>query len=91
TIIPIATVCTGFGFGGGEGKQARENEPAQEGTGGGGGGGMRTKPLAVLEVTDEETKLIPVIDVTRVVLASLMFAGMATCMITRLLSHGRNK
>ena len=88
TIIPIASVGIGFGGGGGQGRQAKAGErPAQEGTGGGGGGGGCARPLAVLEVTDEETNLIPVVDVTRVILSSLLFAGAATCMITKLIAR----
>jgi len=89
TIIPIAAVGLGFGVGrgrAGRGREAEgEEEAAQEGGGGGGGGGA--KPLAVLEVTDEETRLIPVVDLTRVIVASLMFATAATCMITKLIGR----
>ncbi|HOK53684.1 MAG TPA: spore germination protein GerW family protein [Armatimonadota bacterium] len=87
TIIPIATVNMGFGAGGGEGKQAKDSgEPTQEGAGGGGGGSGSAKPLAILEVTEESTKLIPVIDVTRIVVASLTFAAVTTYLITKFLS-----
>ncbi len=88
TLIPIAAVSVGFGAGGGEGKTSPETEkPAQEGFGGGGGGGGCARPLAVIEVTEEETKIIPVIDTTKIVLASLALAGSITLMITRLLSR----
>lgn len=85
TIIPVAAVGIGFGAGGGEVKQGQEAEcGAQEG--GGGGGGGKARPLAVLEVTEEETRLIPVIDLTRIILSSLFLAGAATWMITRLIA-----
>jgi uncharacterized spore protein YtfJ len=91
TIIPVAAIGVGFGAGGGEGKKAKEGEenPSQEGAGGGGGGGGAAKPLAVVEITEDSTKVIPVVDVTRIVVASLMFATAATLMITKLFDRKR--
>ena len=90
TLIPIATVAIGFAAGGGEGKNADSGEePAQEGSGGGGGGVGRAKPLAVLEVTETETRLIPIIDTTRVILASLTLAGTVIWMITKIIDKRR--
>lgn len=87
TIIPIA--ATGVGFGAGGGKCKPENEDHGEGEGDGGGGGARTRPLAVLEVTEHETRIIPVIDVTRVIIASICVIGCTAGMIIKLI--GRNK
>ena len=89
TIIPIATVRLGFGAGGGEAKHITEEGegPKEEGSGGGGGGGGVAKPLAILEVSEDETKVISILDVTQIVVSSLMFATMATYMITKLLSR----
>ena len=87
TIIPIA--ATGIGFGAGGGKCKPEKEDQCEGEGGGGGGGGRTRPLAVLEVTEEETRVIPIIDVTRVILASICVVGCTAGMIIKLI--GRSK
>lgn len=83
TIIPIATNRMGFGAGGGEAHE----EGNEKGVGGGGGGGAAAKPLAILEVTDEETKLIPIIDLTRVIVGSLMFATATVFLITKMLSQ----
>ncbi len=85
TIIPIA--AAGMGFGAGAGKCGKEAEAEQEGGGGGGGGGA--KPLAVLEVTEEQTRVIPIIDMTRVILASICVVGCTTGMIIKLI--GRSK
>ena len=63
TIIPVAQVM--YGFGGGSGQAA-------EGSGGGGGGGVRVKPLGVLEVTDADTRFIPIVDVGRLALYGLV-------------------
>lgn len=90
TIIPIATVGVGFGAGGGEGKHSPDGEgTVQEGSGAGGGGGGAAKPLAILEVTEEQTKIIPIIDTTKVILASLAFAGSIAFMIAKIV--GRRK
>ena len=90
TIIPIASVGMGFGAGGGEGKgQPDGDKPCCEGSGGGGGGGGMSRPLGILEVTDEETKFIPIIDTTRVILASLALGGALVLTIGRI--FGRRK
>lgn len=83
-IIPIAMVAGGFGAGG-----STFSVPAEEGdehneTGGGGGGGYGIRPIAVLEVTDAETRLIPVLDTTRIVLAGMGLLGGMVWAIARM-------
>jgi uncharacterized spore protein YtfJ len=56
TIIPVSQVMYGFGGGSGQG---------EEGSGGGGGGGVQVKPLGVLEMTDNDTRFVPIMDVGR--------------------------
>lgn len=73
TIIPVANVGMGVGARTGEGRM-----PA------GGGAKVVTRPVAVLEVGAEETRLIPVLDVTRVILSSFVLGAMMTWMITRI-------
>ena len=79
TIIPIAAVAYGFGggSGGGTGSHGGDNghEESGVGGGGGGGGGVRVQPVGVLEITDDETRLVPVIDWTRVITTSLTVFG----------------
>jgi len=86
TIIPIAVIGMGFGAGGGEGKAtAEEGEAATpQGSGGGGGGGSVARPLAIVEVTEGETKIIPIIDLNKVVLTSIMVGGCITGMLIRM-------
>jgi uncharacterized spore protein YtfJ len=75
-LIPVALVVGGFGGGGGEGKMAAgEDGQPQEGSGGGGGGGFAVRPLAVLEVTDQQTRIIPILDLTKIILASMGLIG----------------
>jgi len=80
TIIPVAAVAYGFGAGHGTGAGTRPepnggSERAGTGSGGGGGGGVRVHPVGVLEITDDETRLVPVIDWTRVIQSTLTLFG----------------
>ncbi len=73
TIIPIAAVSYGFGFGYGGGPERTDENGKLVRKGGGGGGGGRTKarPVAVLEVTQEGTRVEPVVDVVQIALAGI--------------------
>jgi uncharacterized spore protein YtfJ len=78
TVVPVARVAYGFGGGFGEGAEIEGEEAADEpaevgGSGGGGGGGAMTRPLGVIEVTDHETRFVPLGDRRR----SLAAAGIA--------------
>lgn len=88
TIIPIAQVGYGFGMGFGEGKapEEEEGEEAPTGRGGGGGGGATAKPIAVLEVTPETTKVIPIFDSTKIALAGILLLVWAVFLFTRTLN-----
>ncbi|MDA1216433.1 MAG: spore germination protein GerW family protein [Chloroflexi bacterium] len=70
-IIPVGTVMYGFGAGGGAGTgpstSKRGVTETSTGSGGGGGGGVRVHPVAILEVSDGQTKVIPVLDWTRII------------------------
>ena len=73
TVIPVAEIrmVGGLGFG----RPPPEEEEAEEGVpeeeadegpkaeGGGGGGHLSARPVAVIEVTEEETTVIPIVDV----------------------------
>ncbi|MFN0171089.1 MAG: spore germination protein GerW family protein [Bryobacteraceae bacterium] len=60
TVIPVARVAFGFGGGGGSGL----NTESHKGEGMGGGGGVYAVPLGVFEVTEGDTRFVPV-DETR--------------------------
>ncbi len=81
TIIPIAKVQYGFGFGVGRSKE-KEKEEEESGEGGGGGAGVSIRPIAVLEITGQETKVKPVMDVTRLALAGMLLAAWNVLWIT---------
>jgi uncharacterized spore protein YtfJ len=80
TIVPIAAVAYGFGAGAGTGAGVHPghnggSEHAGSGGGGGGGGGVRVQPIGVLEITDDETRIVPIIDWTRVITSGLTALG----------------
>ena len=83
TIIPVALVSYLFGGGSGSGVGPSGHNGHSEGVGigGGGGGGVRVQPVAVLEVTEDNTRLVPIIDWTR--LATAGITAVAAVLIIR--------
>jgi uncharacterized spore protein YtfJ len=83
TIVPIANIAFGYGAGGGEGrsKKQEEGEP-NEGSGMGGGGWARAKPVAILEISEGRTRIIPVIEFTKVAMMAIAGA-IVIAIITR--------
>jgi uncharacterized spore protein YtfJ len=77
TIIPVAMVAYLFGGGSGSGVGPAGQNGHSEGVGigGGGGGSVRVQPVAVVEVTDDETHLVPIIDWTRIITAGITAFG----------------
>ncbi len=77
TIIPIALVSYLFGGGSGSGVGPTANNGHSEGVGigGGGGGGVRVQPVAILEVTEDETRMMPIMDWTRIVTTTITAVG----------------
>ncbi|MCC6237578.1 MAG: sporulation protein YtfJ [Dehalococcoidia bacterium] len=82
TVIPVAEVYYGFGFGWGSGSDA---QTTSEGGGAGGGGGVRTRGVAVVELSPDGVRVIPIRDYTSIALAALTFASAATLIVARTL------
>ncbi|HLC28865.1 MAG TPA: spore germination protein GerW family protein [Dehalococcoidia bacterium] len=76
TIIPIAVVAYAFGGGAGGGAAPSGNGASEATTGGGGGGGVRVHPVGVLEVTGDDTRVLPVLDWTRIITTGITVFGM---------------
>lgn len=85
TIIPVARVSFGYGmgFGGGSGGKgvpgdfsSAETEGGEGGGGGGGGGGSST-PVAIIDITDNDVKIEPINDSTRIAITGTLFAAWA--------------
>jgi uncharacterized spore protein YtfJ len=69
TIIPVAKIMYGYGAGAGTGGVG----DTSRGEGGGGGGGVRAIPVGVIEVSNQQTRFIPITD--RKKLAGAVMAG----------------
>lgn len=59
TIIPVAKIMYGYGAGAGTGGVGEKNT---RGEGGGGGGGVRAVPMGVIEVSNQQTRFVPISD-----------------------------
>lgn len=70
TIIPVAKIV--YGYGGGAGTGGIGDSRAR-GEGGGGAGGARAIPVGVVEVSEQQTRYVPITD--RKKLASAMVLG----------------
>jgi uncharacterized spore protein YtfJ len=78
TMIPVSAVQVGMGIGLGQG--IAEGETVEETTdeapgGGGGGGGAGVRPIAMIEVTPDDTIVHPIVDETKVNLAGIALAA----------------
>ena len=59
TVIPVAKIIYGYGAGAGTGGVGNSGT---RGEGGGGGGGARAIPVGVVEVSDRQTRFVPIGD-----------------------------
>ena len=77
TIIPIAAVAYAFGGGAGGGVAPHETGASStaSGGGGGGGGGVRVQPVASSKSTGDDTRVLPVLDWTRIITTALTVVG----------------
>ncbi len=72
TVIPVAKIVYGFGGGAGTGGVG---DTRARGEGGGGGGGARAIPVGVIEISDQQTRFVPIND--RKKTAGAILAGLA--------------
>ena len=76
TMIPVSSVHVGMGMGFGQGVVEQVGmgpEPSADESpvGGGGGGGAGARPIAMIEVTADQTIIHPIVDETKVALAGI--------------------
>jgi uncharacterized spore protein YtfJ len=69
TVIPCSEVSVGFGFGFGSGPAGEKAN--QTGGGAGAGGGARGRPIAAIIVTQDDVRVEPIMDLTKVALAGM--------------------
>jgi len=89
TIIPVAAVSYGLGMGmGTSGAEEGEDEGDQGagGAGGGGGGGSTSRPVAIIEITPEETVIRPIIDYGKLAVAGMLTFAWVVFLWTRVLN-----
>jgi uncharacterized spore protein YtfJ len=76
TVIPVAKIMYGYGAGAGTGGVG---DSSARGEGGGGGGGVRAMPVGVIEVSDQQTRFVPITGRKR--LAAAVLAGIGLGML----------
>ena len=90
TVIPVAKIGYGFGVGTGHaaswedsGAGVREKSlPA----GGGVGGGMTSSPVGFIEVSEGETRIEPILDQQKLVIAGLLAGAWSVFWLSRALA-----
>jgi uncharacterized spore protein YtfJ len=85
-VIPAAEVVAafGFGFGGGRVEPAAEDRDTAAGSGAGGGGYSLARPVAVIVMTPEGVRQEPIVDLTKLGLATFTALGVVATMAYRL-------
>ena len=73
TIIPVAKIMYAYGAGAGTGGMGEKNT---RGEGGGGGGGARAVPVGVIEVSNQQTRFVPITDRKKLTGAVLAGVGL---------------
>jgi uncharacterized spore protein YtfJ len=76
TVIPVAKIIYAYGAGAGTGGVG---DTSARGEGGGGGGGVRAVPVGAIEVSDQQTRFVPITDRKR--LAGAILAGIGLGML----------
>lgn len=73
TVIPVAKIMYAYGAGAGTGGVGNTSA---RGEGGGGGGGVRAIPIGVIDITDQQTRFVPITDRKRLGGAVLLGIGL---------------
>jgi uncharacterized spore protein YtfJ len=73
TVIPVAKAMYAYGAGAGAGGVG---DTSARGEGGGGGGGGRAIPVGVIEISDQQTRFVPITDRTKLTGAVLAGIGL---------------
>ena len=82
TVIPCSEIVIGMGMGSGGGPVDENGN--QTGSGSGGGGGARSRPVAAIVITRDGVQVEPILDLTKIVLASLTTGAFILLWIGRL-------
>lgn len=82
TVIPCSEVSVGFGFGLGGGPA--DEKGGQMGGGAGAGGGAKGRPIAAIVVTQDDVRVEPIMDLTKVALAGMTTGAFMLIWLLRL-------
>ncbi|MGH9643870.1 MAG: spore germination protein GerW family protein [Terriglobales bacterium] len=76
TVIPVAKIMYGYGAGAGTGGVG---DSSARGEGGGGGGGVRAIPVGVIEISESQTRFVPITSQKKLIAAVMagIFFGMS--------------
>ena len=83
-VIPCSEVSVGMGFGMGMGGGGEQQQGQGSGGGAGAGGTSKGRPIAAIIVSPEGVRVEPIVDVTKVVLASLTTGAFMLLWLARL-------
>ncbi len=95
-VIPCTEITASFGIGGGSGvgpAPARQGQTSAAGAetvmpgggGVGGGGGARGRPVPVVVMSHGKTRVLPVVDVTRFMLAAMATTGIIAFLLSQMI------
>jgi uncharacterized spore protein YtfJ len=73
TVIPVAKIMYAYGAAAGTGGVGNTSA---RGEGGGGGGGVRAIPIGVIDISDQQTRFVPITDRKRLGGAVLLGIGL---------------
>jgi len=86
TIIPCCVISVGGGMGFGSGPSGgNEQRQMVVGQGGGAGGGATGRPIAVIVMSPDGVRVEPILDMTKVVLATFTTATFVLIQLSRLM------
>jgi len=80
TVIPVARIMYGYGAGAGTGGVG---DTSARGEGGGGAGGVRAIPVGVVDISDQQTRFVPINDRKKLVAAILSGIGLGLWLARR--------
>lgn len=83
-VVPAAEVLCAMGFGMGSGSGSGENNESGGGGGGGGGGRVLSRPVAAIIIENNQVRVEPVVDVTKIALGLFTTLGFIASMAWRM-------
>lgn len=89
-VIPCSEVMSGLGIGFGSGPTSEDGKETRGG-GAGGGGGSSARPVAAIVISQDGVRVQPIVDVTKIALASLTAGTFILLQLFQLFRQSRRK